>query len=121
MSVTGHQVSRPTSTPVLAGDRATEGVPMTHVTEARLQTVSNVVRGVLTDVLGIELELDTDASFLELGFDSVSLTKASARLGDLLGIELLAAEMFAYPSIEALSAYLSPRLAHDGSESRSTA
>lgn len=77
---------RPESAPVPA-----EPVPpmSTPASTCRRDAIAAALRSVLTELSGIPAEeLDSQASFLELGFDSLLLTQVSKALGKELGLNL---------------------------------
>ncbi|MFG3107072.1 amino acid adenylation domain-containing protein [Streptomyces tendae] len=58
--------------------------------------------------------VDTRATFFELGGDSLLLVRAHQRIEQELGTDLPAVALFQHPTVEALAAFLSERLASDG-------
>jgi len=73
------------------------------------------VRLTIAEVLGIPANgLDPEISLLDLGFDSISLAKVVARLNDVFDAGLLVTDLFAHPSVAALSAHISARSADSG-------
>lgn len=67
----------------------TDNVMSTPEPASRRAPIAGAIRAVLTDLSGIpEEELIGDASYLELGFDSLLLTQVSKALGNQFGIDL---------------------------------
>ncbi|MFJ1867529.1 type I polyketide synthase [Streptomyces sp. NPDC088097] len=72
-----------------------------------------LVRGTVAALLAVEdaQYVDTRASFLELGVDSLTAITLSARLQDRLGVAVASSAVFDHPSVEELAELLSLRLA----------
>ncbi len=81
----------------------------------RRAPIAGAIRAVLTDLSGIpEEELTGDASYLELGFDSLLLTQVSKALGNEFGIDLTLRDLMGnLASIDALVAHLDASLPAD--------
>lgn len=61
----------------------------------------------IQELVGVPVErIDPDASFLDLGFDSVRLAELARAVGDALAIPLLPTQLFSYASSKALSRYI---------------
>ena len=93
----------------------TEAVMSTPEPANRRAPIADAIRAVLTDLSGIPAEeLTGDASYLELGFDSLLLTQVSKALGNEFGIELTLRDLMGnLASIEALVAHLDANLPAD--------
>lgn len=110
----------PTS-PVSAGDpsaieiSSTEIVMITPEPTCRRANIAEAIRVVLTDLSGIpEEELIGDASYLELGFDSLLLTQVSKALANQFGINLTLRDLMGdLADIDALVAHLDASLPSD--------
>ncbi|WAP54078.1 type I polyketide synthase [Streptomyces sp. S465] len=80
--------------------------------EARLDGVVEVVRGGVAVVLGFGSpgEVRVDASFRELGFDSLTAVELRNRLSSVTGLRLPATMVFDYPTPRVLAEYVCARL-----------
>lgn len=81
----------------------------------RRASIADAIRTVLTDLSGIsEEELVGNASYLELGFDSLLLTQVSKALGNQFGIDLTLRDLMGnLDNIDALVAHLDSTLPSD--------
>ncbi len=93
----------------------TETVMSTPEPANRRAPIADAIRAVLADLSGIpEEELTGDASYLELGFDSLLLTQVSKALGNEFGIDLTLRDLMGnLASIDALVAHLDASLPAD--------
>src|SRR6185312_9473065 len=77
------------------------------MSDERFSRVVATVRGAIADVLGEGFAAaDPEASFVDCGFDSISLARVAARLSDALKIDIVGPELFANPSVNAVSAFI---------------
>jgi amino acid adenylation domain-containing protein len=77
--------------------------------------VERVLAGIWQEVLGVG-QVGADDNFFDLGGHSLRLLQVQYRLREVLGQELHAVEMFRYPTVGAMAAYLSggqPFTGHD--------
>ncbi|MFI9766439.1 SDR family NAD(P)-dependent oxidoreductase [Streptomyces sp. NPDC052415] len=81
----------------------------------RLALFQELVRGHVADVLAhgssVEVAVDADRDFNDLGFDSLTAVELRNRLGAVTGLRLPTSLVFDYPSPRALAAHLDSRLA----------
>ena len=82
---------------------------------SRLDTLADAIRSILTDLSGIpEEEMSGDATFLELGFDSLLLTQVSKAFQDEFQTEITMRQLMAEVStIDAMVSHLDATLAPD--------
>lgn len=71
----------------------------------RLTSMRRLIGSVWTELFERE-DIDLDASFFELGGHSLMVPKVQARLSAATGRDLAAVDIFRYPTINALAAYL---------------
>ena len=71
-------------------------------------SAGDALREMLSELSGIEPEeMDGDASFLELGFDSLLLTQATRELSERFGVKVALRQLIdGFPDIDALAAYI---------------
>ena len=88
------------------------GPPASPATAARKDRVAAQLTLILSDLSGMEVaSLDPTASFVELGFDSLFLTQASAHFRKLFGVRITFRQLFEEaPSIDSLAAYIDSKL-----------
>ncbi|MBU6178687.1 MAG: HAD-IIIC family phosphatase, partial [Verrucomicrobia bacterium] len=93
----------------------TETVMSTPEPACRRAPIADAIRAVLTDLSGIPAEeLIGDASYLELGFDSLLLTQVSKALGNQFGIDLTLRDLMGnLADIDSLVAHLDASLPSD--------
>lgn len=101
-----------TSAPEIA---FTETVMSTPAPTCRRANIAEAIRDVLTDLSGIPAEeLIGDASYLELGFDSLLLTQVSKALANEFGIDLTLRDLMGnLADIDSLVAHLDASLPSD--------
>jgi aryl carrier-like protein len=68
--------------------------------------VERMLAGIWQEVLGVG-QVGADDNFFDLGGHSLRLLQVQHRLREVLGQELNAVEMFRYPTVGAMAAYLS--------------
>jgi len=93
----------------------TDTVMSTPEPACRRAPIADAIRAVLTDLSGIpEEELIGNASYLELGFDSLLLTQVSKALGNQFGIDLTLRDLMGnLDNIDSLVAHLDSTLPSD--------
>ncbi|MFD3843693.1 SDR family NAD(P)-dependent oxidoreductase, partial [Streptomyces sp. NPDC058642] len=86
-------------------------------TKERLALFEELVRGHVAEVLAhgssVEVTVDADRDFNDLGFDSLTAVELRNRLGAVTGLRLPTSLVFDYPSPRALATHLNSRLAPD--------
>jgi amino acid adenylation domain-containing protein len=89
---------------------STEKVPA-----SRRDRIRTRVLGVFSELSGLaEPEIDPHATFLELGFDSLFMTQATAAVGSAFGTRVSFRQLFEdAPTIDALAGWLDTRLPED--------
>jgi len=101
----------------LASETPTSEIPPAETPAPATRTVAigDAVRAILADLSGIpETEMDGDAGFLELGFDSLLLTQVSKSFQDEFGAAITMRQLMAdFPTIDALVAHLDATLPAD--------
>jgi glutamate-1-semialdehyde aminotransferase/acyl carrier protein len=100
-----------TPTPALAAAIPTAEVPMPIANPqiaANGTTRATVVKALLEEITGLELgSEDIEASFLELGLDSLSLTQVALQLQRRFGVKLTFRQLMeSYPNVAAVSRHL---------------
>jgi glutamate-1-semialdehyde aminotransferase/thioesterase domain-containing protein/acyl carrier protein len=90
---------------------------------SRRERLIQQVREIAQDLSGVALETVTeDATFLELGFDSLFLTQLSAACQKAFGLRITFRQLFSdLPTIAALASYLDQKLPEDKTVSASDA
>ena len=90
--------------------RSTDGEPASRRDRIRAR-----VLGVFSELSGLaEAEIDPFATFLELGFDSLFMTQATAAVGSTFGTRISFRQLFEEaPTIDALAGWLDSRLPGD--------
>jgi acyl carrier protein len=68
--------------------------------------IEQTLMAVLRDVLGENTQIGADDNFFELGADSKIAAEVHSRMQQLLGRELTQVDLFTYPTVAKLSAYL---------------
>ncbi len=82
---------------------------------SRIQLVLQKLITIVKDMSGLDdQDIDLDATFLELGFDSLFLSQASLKFKKVFGIKITFRELFVEANtLSALSTYIDERLADD--------
>ena len=105
--------SPPTSDPQAAVEMVEPAQPTAGGTDARRHRIQSRVVELLTDLSGAA-EIDPHATFLELGFDSLFMTQATASIGSFFGTRISFRQLFEEaPTIDALARWLDARLPAD--------
>jgi amino acid adenylation domain-containing protein len=107
----------PPNQPAVTGDRSRSEDG--KVAPNRLERIFGKLRTMLHELSGIDLSAtDADATFLELGFDSLFLTQARQSLQSEFGVKITYRQLMEEaPSLGALAAYIDQQLAPDALES----
>jgi acyl transferase domain-containing protein/acyl carrier protein len=102
--------------PVVPVEQAEIGPRLDELDEldeaGRERLLRDVVREAAAAVLGHDTaaEVDEEAKFLELGFDSLALVRLCRRLGRATGLRITTSAVFDHPTVPALAAHLATRL-----------
>merc|ERR1712078_459714 len=87
-----------------AASRALAMVPP----EERQQQVQQQLQGMVQELLG--RDVDPEEPLMEAGLDSMSAVELHSGVQQTMGVELPATLMFDYPSLQAVSGFVSERL-----------
>ncbi|CAN5828602.1 hypothetical protein BH23ACT10_BH23ACT10_17670 [soil metagenome] len=107
----------PATSPADLSQTTTETPLTTHTSDApsRRERILAELLAIFHELTGIELEdLDPNATFLELGFDSLFMTQATSAVGSRFELRVSFREVFERaPTLAALAGHIDERLADD--------
>merc|ERR1712025_80505 len=93
--------------PAAAGGAASRALAMVPP-EERQQQVQQQLQGMVQELLG--RDVDPEEPLMEAGLDSMSAVELHSGVQQTMGVELPATLMFDYPSLQAVSGFVSERL-----------
>jgi acyl transferase domain-containing protein/acyl carrier protein/predicted alpha/beta-fold hydrolase/protein-L-isoaspartate O-methyltransferase len=97
----------------LLSELVTSAAPAPVIALRDLASIKSWLQAAIQRLLGVQTSVETNVNLVELGFDSLMIMELIANLKRAFPINLYPRELYEYPTIDALSAYLSREI--DGS------